>query len=338
MPRSARIDLPGLLQHVMMRGIERRDIFLDDEDRSRFLGRFSRLLRESGAICYAWALLPNHVHLLLKPTSYSLARLMRRLLTGYAGDFNRRHQRVGHLFQNRYKSLVCEDESYLLELVRYIHLNPLRAGLVVNLDELSVYPWCGHGVLLGKNYLPEQEVDEVLQRFGRNPVSARSNYLQFVADGVAAGPQPELSSKRCPLGGERRAGDLPAGFDGMSGGRESRLTLHHVAGVENPVKLPLAALLQRVSAYYQVEPDVVRQPGRLRRIAEVRAVVCYVGVRLFGYPGQEVGRMLSLASSAGVTIAAGRGEKIWRAHYDLQKWITVDRLESWKAASQVEEL
>ena len=127
MPRLARLDISGLLQHVIVRGIERRDIFNDDRDRQLFIDRLFALLSETGVRCYAWSLLSNHFHLLLMPTSTPLSYFMRRLLTGYAVSFNRRNKRSGHLFQNRYKSIVCEEEPYLLELVRYIHLNPVRA-------------------------------------------------------------------------------------------------------------------------------------------------------------------------------------------------------------------
>ncbi|NOY13070.1 MAG: transposase, partial [Deltaproteobacteria bacterium] len=123
MPRHARIDAPELLQHVIVRGIEKRPIFLDDQDREDFLARFSLLLNETATDCYAWALLDTHFHLLLRPRIGKLASFMRRLLTGYAVVFNLRHKRAGHLFQNRYKSIVCDGDAYLLELVRYIHLN-----------------------------------------------------------------------------------------------------------------------------------------------------------------------------------------------------------------------
>ncbi len=110
---------------------------------------------------------------------------MRRLLTGYAVTFNHRHQRSGHLFQNRYKSIVCDEEEYLLELVRYIHLNPLRAGLVLTVEELDHYPWCGHSVLLGQRTLPGQLTTEVLGRFGKTMKTSRQGYRAFVADGIA---------------------------------------------------------------------------------------------------------------------------------------------------------
>jgi REP element-mobilizing transposase RayT len=192
MPRAARIDHPNLLQHVMVRGIEKKDIFLDDTDRSAFLQRFSRLLQETGTECLAWALMRNHVHLLLRPRRETLATFMRRLLTGYAVTFNRRHHRAGHLFQNRYKSIVCEEDPYLLELVRYIHLNPLRAGAVKDVAALDPYPWCGHAVLMGTQSLDGQNVAEVLGYFGNTPGAARSAYRRFVSDGVRQGRQEDL--------------------------------------------------------------------------------------------------------------------------------------------------
>ncbi len=133
MPRKARIDAPGALHHIIVRGIERKAIFKDCHDRDNFLDRLGTILTESSTACYAWVLMTNHVHFLLKTGLPPLATVMRRLLTGHAVQFNRRHKRHGHLFQNRYKSFLCEEDPYLLELVRYIHLNPIRAGIVKDL-------------------------------------------------------------------------------------------------------------------------------------------------------------------------------------------------------------
>jgi len=122
MPRKARLDAPGALHHIVVRGIERRKIFRDDSDRDDFLERLSAILGESRTSCYAWALMPNHFPLLLKTGQTPISTLMRRLLTGYAVSFNLRHRRSGNLFQNRYKSILCREDAYLLELVRYIHV------------------------------------------------------------------------------------------------------------------------------------------------------------------------------------------------------------------------
>src|SRR5919198_4259249 len=177
MPRTRRLDIPDLLQHVIVRGIERRDIFLGDTDREDFVRRLSSLLQETETACLAWSLMSNHFHLLLRPRKVALGTLMKRLLTGYAVSFTLRHNRSGHLFQNRFKSIVCDEDPYLLELVRYIHLNPLRAGIVPSLSGLDSYPWCGHSVILGKGGMPGQSVSEVLGFFGKRIGTARKNYL-----------------------------------------------------------------------------------------------------------------------------------------------------------------
>jgi len=119
MPRQARIDAPGALHHVICRGIERRKIFRDNQDRRDLIDRLSRVVVETSTTCLAWALMPNHFHLLLRTGHSPIAGVMRRVLTGYAVTFNRRHKRHGHLFQNRYKSILCQEEPYLLELGRY---------------------------------------------------------------------------------------------------------------------------------------------------------------------------------------------------------------------------
>ncbi len=126
MARRARLDAPGTLHHVMVRGIERRRIVDDEEDLKEFVARLGAVARETATSVYAWALLTNHAHILLSSGVQGLSKFMRRLLTGYAVAYNIRHRRHGHLFQNRYKSIVCDEDSYFTELVRYIHLNPLR--------------------------------------------------------------------------------------------------------------------------------------------------------------------------------------------------------------------
>ena len=192
MPRQSRIDAPGALHHIIIRGIERTVIFRDDKDRESFLDRIGGILLESSTPCYAWSLLSNHSHFLLRTGKVPIANVMRRVLTGHAVTFNRRHRRHGHLFQNRYKSILCEEDVYLKELVRYIHLNPLRAGLVKNLGELGPYPYTGHSVLMGKTKRDWQDRDYVLGYFGTSERHAKKNYLSFVAEGVERGRSPEL--------------------------------------------------------------------------------------------------------------------------------------------------
>jgi REP-associated tyrosine transposase len=192
MPRQARLDSPGTLHHVMIRGIEKRRIVDDDTDRGDFVRRLGNLVKETGTPIYAWALMTNHAHLLLCSGALGLAKFMRRLLTGYAVSYNLRHQRHGPLFQGRYKSLVCDGDSYFTELVRYIHLNPLRVELVKDLRQLERYPYCGHATILGTQANPWQDSDGVLAQFGTREGEAKEAYRRFVAEGVALGRRPEL--------------------------------------------------------------------------------------------------------------------------------------------------
>ena len=145
----------------MARGIEGREIFRDEKDREAFLARLAGLVGPGKCRLYAWALMTNHFHLLVRPEGASLSSIMRRLMTGHAVRFNLRHGRKGHLFQNRYKSVVVEEEPYFLELVRYISLNCVRAGLIGTMAELDVYPFGGHAVIVGKREYPAQDIEGV---------------------------------------------------------------------------------------------------------------------------------------------------------------------------------
>ena len=151
MPRQARLDVPGALHHIMIRGINKSSIFKDGRDRTRFLDRLGKNIVETQSSVYAWALMETHVHLLVRSGRPGISALMRKLLTWYAQYYNRRHGRTGHLFENRYKSILCDEETYLLALVRYIHLNPVRAKVVRTMKELDGYPWSGHRMLIGRD-------------------------------------------------------------------------------------------------------------------------------------------------------------------------------------------
>jgi len=319
MPRTARIDIPGLLQHVMVRGIEKRDIFLDDEDKTLFVERLSKLLIATGTECLAWALMSNHFHLLLRPQSTKLSVFMRRLLTGYAVVFNLRHGRSGHLFQNRYKSIVCEEDSYLLELVRYIHLNPLRAGLVESLDILDSYPWSGHAVILGKGTLASQSDGEVLLMFDNKKGSARKKYRAFVEDGIRQGKRDELVG-----GGLRRSRKLSGSAeyeaydDRILGSGSFVEQLQHETQPSGSVStVSLDEIIRRVSQIYAIESASLRHGGKRKELSDARGALCYIAVIKMGISGASVARTLNV-SRAGVSLAARRGEEIYKMNPELQ--------------------
>jgi putative transposase len=173
MPRQARLDAPGTLHHVIIRGIEQRSIVEDREDREEFVSRMGQIATETGTVIYAWSLMTNHAHILVRSAQRGLAEYMRRVLTGYAIAYNRRHRRYGHLFQNRYKSIVCDEDVYFCELVRYIHLNPVRVRLVKDISELGRYPWSGHRALMGREHNAWQACAYVLSWFGKQEATAR---------------------------------------------------------------------------------------------------------------------------------------------------------------------
>ena len=321
MPRTARIDIPGLLQHVMVRGIEKRNIFLDDDDKLLFVERLSKLLIATGTDCLAWALMSNHFHLLLRPHSTKLSVFMRRLLTGYAVVFNLRHHRNGHLFQNRYKSIVCEEDSYLLELVRYIHLNPLRVGLVESLDDLGSYQWSGHAVIMGKGACAGQNVDDVLLMFDSRKGNARKKYRSFVEDGIRLGKRDELVG-----GGLRRSLKL-------SGSEEYEAYDQRILGSGNFVEqlqhetqtsgialssVSLEGIVRSIAHIFSIEPASLRQGGRRKELSDARGALCYIAVIKLGVSGASVARMLNISRS-GVSLAARRGEEIYKMNPELHK-------------------
>ena len=221
MPRGARLDSPGTLHHVMVRGIEGRRIVDDDIDREKFVTRTGEIVLDTGTSVYAWVLMDNHANFLLKSGNPGLSVFMRRLLSGYAMYYNRRHKRYGHLFQNRYKSIVCEEDAYFKELVRYIHLNPLRAGVADKLSALDSYKWCGHSVIMNRRKNNWQDREYVLTWFGDKEADARKSYRRFVQKGIALGKQPELTG-----------GGLIRSMGGWSAVKAMRKTVGELKGDE----------------------------------------------------------------------------------------------------------
>lgn len=312
MPRTARIDIPGLLQHVIVRGIERRDIFFDDNDRRLFLERLSKLLAETGTECLAWTLMSNHFHLLLCPRVTKLSVFMRRLLTGYAIVFNHQHKRSGHLFQNRYKSIACQEDAYLLELIRYIHLNPLRVGLAKKIDELDSYPWSGHAVLMGKQELSGQSIDDVLLLFGQKKKVARQAYREFVIDGIKQGKRDDLVGGGLRRSqGARSMGEYEAYDERILGSGEFVESLWREAeSCEiHGSNISLDEMMQRAADTLQVKVELLRQKNRTKELADVRAAICYLAVRMCNFSGVAVARSLNMTRS-GVSVAVKRGGKI----------------------------
>ncbi len=324
MPRKARLDAPGMIHHIVFRGIERRRIFLDDGDRDRFLERLKSLLLHTGTACYAWALIPNHVHLLLRTGETPIAQVMRCLLTGYAVGFNRRHRRRGHLFQNRYKSILCQEESYLLELVRYIHLNPLRSGLVSSLSDLDAFPYCGHSAVLGTHPRDWQDTETVLRRFGPDTFKARREYRKFVAKGLDLRRRPELTGGGLvrSIGGwaevkrRRKAGVWVSGDERILGDSEfvrkvletgqERLERKYAYRSEG---WDFDRLVVRVTEVLKIDKSRMLQKGRYPDAVAARSLLCYWGHLELGISTVELARRLGLTQPA-ISVSVARGRAI----------------------------
>ncbi len=297
----------------MIRGIEGVKIFHDDEDRRHFLSRIGKLVEKTGTRILAWVQMDNHVHLLLFSGQSGISSFMRRLLTGYAVWFNRRHHRNGHLFQNRYKSILCEEDPYLLELVRYIHLNPLRASVVKNMKELDQYPWSGHGGLIGKSRSDWQETEYVLRQFGIERWRAVRSYRKFMEGGKGIGRRPDLVggglirshggwSRVLSL---REKGERPEHDSRILGGgdfvervmREADETIarqiKHRTG-----KVSIDAVIRRMCKEGGVREQELKSGGQRRRTSAVRArIACYLS-REMGMSMAEIARNVGVGTSA----------------------------------------
>jgi len=326
MPRQARIDTPGALHHVMVRGIERKKIFRDDKDRDDFLMRLGKILCETSTPCYAWALIPNHAHLLLRSGSAPLSHVMRRLLTGYAVKFNHRHRRHGKLFQNRYKSVLCQEDPYFLELVRYIHLNPLRSGLVKNLDQLGPYRFSGHSVILGNSKNDWQDVDYVLSCFAQRRTTARKRYLDHLRQGIKMGKRSDLVGGGLirSLGGwyevkSLRKGDIRLkGDERILGDSDYVLDVLKETQEQLERKYELKArgytldgIARRAAEIFHVPPEEIFSPGKYTKRVQARSVFSYWAVRELGETASNIAKRIGISQPA-VSLSVERGERIIR--------------------------
>ena len=324
MPRKSRIDAPGALHHIIVRGIERRKLFADDTDRNNFLERLGSILTETNTSCYAWALIPNHFHLLLRTGKVPIATIMRRLLTGHAGYFNRRHCRTGHLFQNRYKSILCQEDTYLLELVRYIHLNPLRARLITDINSLKKYPYSGHSTLMGKILNDWQDITWVLSLFDQRIGVARRRYNEFVKKGVSMGRRKDLTggglirsmggwevvksmrkAKMFEKSDERILGDGDFVDQVLSMAEEQMERKNRLRSKGYDLKM----ITDKVCALLELEPSEIWKAGKERKRVAGRSLLCFWAVRELGISMTELSRRLDLSLS-GVSQSVIRGEKI----------------------------
>ena len=330
MPRQARLDVPGALHHIMVRGIDKTNIFRDDEDKARFLERLGQTVLEGKCTVYAWVLMDNHVHILFKSGKAGISTVMRKLLTWYALYFNRRYRRTGHLFENRYKSILCDEDNYLLALIRYIHLNPMRAGMVKTIEELDRYPWSGHSAVMNKQECPWMDTDYVLLQFNDTTRRARNAYRRFVQEGIGMGHQPELTGGGLvrSLGGwsqvqsAQRKGQKTEYDERILGSGDFVTAIFKEAEEKQIRQLKLrrsgrtiSDIIREECKQSKVSAEELTRGNKRCKVSETRMTIARRSRNELGLSGAEIARHLGVNTSsinralARVTEVAGTGKR-----------------------------
>ncbi len=281
MARKPRIEFPGGLYHVISRGNNRRPIFRDDVDRKQFLEFLTRCKKQHGFRLLAFVLMSNHIHLLVETGPVPLSKTMQQLLGSYTRYFNRRHHRVGHLFQGRYRAILCDKDLYLLELVRYIHLNPVRSQIV---KDPVAYRWSGHRAYLGKQEQGLVDAIPILKMMGRGVGEARRSYLDFVLDGMAKGHREDFYRTREQqlLGSEEFVEEIQSKVDGVKREKSSRRRV-----------IELDAILMAVSNSLRVSPNQILSSSQGRDASLARGLVAYLARKVDNQPGKSVADFLN---------------------------------------------
>jgi len=313
MPRQGRLHIPGGYYHVVGRGLERRYIFSEDEDKQDFLQRLGDGLNRTDCQCLAFAMMSNHYHLLIRVSTEPLSSLMRRLLSGYATQYNKRNKRNGYVFQNRYKSILCDADDYLLGLIRYIHLNPIKAKMLGSIAELDDYPWTGHSGLIGRHVQPWYPADVVLKFFASQKNRALKRYHAFIEEGMIQRDKQNYSGGGLvrSLGGweavkfTRREHELRIGDERILGDgvfvqeslQTDQLGLHPKTYWANK-GWNLTKLVKRVCAYTEVDVEDLKQKGRQNAIALSKNLICYWGTQELGITTSELAIYLGISAPA----------------------------------------
>src|SRR5208283_1739447 len=288
MPRPRRIHYEGAIYHVTSRGNERRKIVLDDSDRWMYVRLLGEMLEENRVVCHAWVLMDNHYHLLLETPAPNLSQAMKHLNSLYTQRFNKKHHRVGHLFQGRYKALIVEKDTYLKELCRYVVLNPVRAKMV---KHPSDWKWSNYRATAGKDKAqPWLEADWILGQFGKEKKVAQKAYSRFVEEGMGKKESPwEGLYSRVYLGSEKFLNHVHE-----VGQKHKHLDMPKYQKQiirKNPEKV-----IREVAKNYGIKPDEVLVARA--RSGEAREVAIYLLRKESGLSLRESGKRMGVSLGA----------------------------------------
>lgn len=262
MARKSRIHYPGAIYHVMLRGNAKQIIFHREEEYRYFEDILSQAMERYSLVLHAYCWMKNHVHMALQVKDKPLSKLMQIISQRYTHWFNKRHDRAGHLFQGRYKAILVDKDAYLLEMIRYIHLNPVRANLVT--DPLD-YPLSSHAAYTGHVRPPSWlTIDLGLGQFGRTTSSARAAYLHFMGQTTGEELLEQLrhgGKEGRILGNENFVSDVL---------KQNKETI--------PAKVTIEELVDAVANVYQVSPMEMTSASRTRHLAEARTMTALIGM------------------------------------------------------------
>jgi REP element-mobilizing transposase RayT len=286
MARKPRIHYPGALYHVILRGNARQDVFFDDKDRYRFYLFMQEGIERFGHRVLAFCLMTNHIHLAVQVGEVTLSRIMQNLTFRYTRWINWRLKRSGHLFQGRYKSVLVDADSYLLELGAYIHLNPVRASMVATPE---AYPWSSHRAYLGNELIPWLNTDYILSQFSPNLSKARHQFVEYVAERSKDGHQEEFYG----------IGSMDSRVMG-----EDQFVEKILEKTESlPIRKPgIEEVLQVVKKMFDLQEDEIAAPGQKRLQSEARSMAAWAVQELTDEPlarlADRLGRDPSSLSAA----------------------------------------
>jgi REP element-mobilizing transposase RayT len=272
MARKPRVHFPGALYHVIARGNQGQSTFREAQDYRLYL-KFLREYKEHfDFLLYAYVLMPTHVHLLIETGNINLSKVMHRLQFRYTRNFNLKYRTWGHLFQGRYKAILCDRDTYFLELSAYIHLNPVRAGLVKTPAE---YPWSSYPSYLGREKSPIADIDQVLSQFSDRKGVARKKYDLFIRDRLAQGHRNDFYETKDQrfLGGDEYLKDVER---------------HIHQALPFTYEITLEEIVSQVGSAFEIPIDLLYSSTRSRQGAWGRAVCAYLGRGLGGHRIREI--------------------------------------------------
>ncbi len=284
MARKHRIHFPNAFYHVINRGNQRRTIFRSKKDYTYFIDSIAIVRERYPFRVHAFCLMPNHFHMLAEVEDVPLQIIMRSLLTRYARYFNQTYRKVGHVFQGRYRAILCQKDSYLLELVRYIHLNPVRAGIVGRPED---WAWSSHAVYLGESPNPFVSVQDTRKYFGRDFVR---RFREFISEGTVTARKSE--KKYYPAESFPVLGDETF-TSGIEHEPEPRRRLP-----QNARRMTLEELAESLCARNRITVRELTARNRPHAISQLRAKLVYAAIRFCEIPPAQISSFLKLSPSA----------------------------------------